>query len=310
MTSDAEAIREFQRVLELPEHERNGAIEAIRETNPQLAGRVSSLLATDASLADLAGIETKASVLEGVTGLYRLIRPIGRGSTATVWLGVSSNASAEQIVAVKVFDRPLDDGCTARTIHTDLSAYRLRGTVPILDHGVDGAARPFVVLEYVRGSHLTEHCDLRLLSIHERLEIFARLCDAVAELHATSFLHGDLKPSNVLVTPSGEIRILDVSVGRMEPDTGRAPALTRAYAAPERLDGDQASVRTDVYSLGIMLCEIVTGRRPQAPGGSIDWDALLGLDAQPPGSAAWSDTAVMPPPTTTRRTSVRFSTLI
>lgn len=222
--------------------------------------------------------ETAASLLDSVSteqpvrlGAYSVIDRIGRGGMGEVFLARREGSEYEQLVAIKVLRRGLD---------TDLMLERFRlerdvlvrldhpAVAPLLDAGTTPDGRPFLVLRYVSGRPITEHCASRSLSREQVLELFIALCRVVQFAHNKLVVHRDLKPSNVLVTEEGELQLLDFGVAKLlDPETGdltqaaHAP-MTRRRAAPEQLAGEGITTATDIWALGVLLHELLTGALP------------------------------------------------
>ena len=206
-------------------------------------------------------------------GPYELIRPLGAGGMAEVWLARRADGALKREVALKL---------PALRLRADLEQRfaRERDILASLEHsriarlydaGIAPDGLPYFAMEYVQGHPLTSWCDAHRLGISVRLELFLQVLEAVQYAHEKRVIHRDLKPSNILVTESGEVRLLDFGVAKLleAEETDQAPltgvygrALTPDYASPELLRGDRLDGRTDVYSLGVVLYELLTGVRP------------------------------------------------
>ncbi len=221
-----------------------------------------------------------ARLLDPVPGLEGrrlgawLVGPsIGSGGMASVFSATRADGTFEQQVAIKVLRQGLHDAyererflrernLLARLEHPDIAR--------VLDGGLTGEGVPWFALEYVDGEPLTEHCNARRLDLDARLDLFQRLCAAVDHAHRNLIVHRDLKPSNVLATRDGGFKLLDFGIAKLldggvrEDETQTAlRRLTPAYAAPEQADGGTVTTATDVYALGVLLHELLTGTRPQ-----------------------------------------------
>lgn len=209
-------------------------------------------------------------------GPYRLVRELGRGGMGVVYLAERADGAYEQSVALKVLPPSLRSDALAKRFLLErriLARLEHPGVARLLDAGVAEHGEPYFVLEYVDGEPLTRWCDARRLSVTERLQLFLRVCEGVQYAHGRLIVHRDLKPSNILVTWEGEVKLLDFGIAKLLADgEAEATALTRTgarpytpgYAAPEQLRGEAVTVATDVYALGVVLYELLTGRRPRS----------------------------------------------
>ncbi|HMA12822.1 MAG TPA: serine/threonine-protein kinase, partial [Steroidobacteraceae bacterium] len=206
-------------------------------------------------------------------GAYELLRPLGVGGMAEVWLARRADGAFERQVALKI---PCLQGVPAEMAERFarecriLAGLEYPGIARLYDAGVDVSGVPYIAMEYVQGQPLSSWCDARGLDSAARIAVFLQVLDAVSFAHARNVIHRDLKPSNILVTDQGEARLLDFGVARLLQAETQAPSLTRSfgraltpeYASPELLRGEPIDVRSDIYSLGIVLHELLTGRRP------------------------------------------------
>lgn len=204
-------------------------------------------------------------------GAWRVGRPIGAGGMASVFAAEREDGAYAQQVAIKVLRYGLhDDAERARFVRERAILARLEhpGIARLLDGGFTAQGVPWFALEYVDGRPLTDHCDERRLDVAARLRLFADVCAAVDYAHRNLVVHRDLKPSNILVRGDGTLKLLDFGIARLLDDGGseatrtEARLLTPAYAAPEQRDGGAVTTATDVYALGVLLHELLTGSRP------------------------------------------------
>ncbi len=213
---------------------------------------------------------------DGMVGNYRITGNIGRGGMGTVYLAERADNAYDRKVALKILRRGLDtDDILARFQSERQILARLNhpNITHILNGGATGDGRPWLAMEYVEGTPITEYCDAKKLSIDERLRLFLRVCDAVQYAHQNLVIHRDLKPSNILVTPEGVVKLLDFGIAKVlaEPDspgqqaaitkTGSQP-LTPGFASPEQLLNQPVGTESDVYSLGSLLYLLLAGRMP------------------------------------------------
>ncbi len=203
-------------------------------------------------------------------GPYRLIGEIGRGGMGAVYEAEREDEFRKR-VAIKLVPRHMHSELAARRFVQErqiLAALEHPHIARLLDGGVTTGGRPYLVMEYVEGEPLPSWCDARRLGTEERLRLFLDVCDAVSYAHRNLVVHRDVKPSNVLVTPGGEVKLLDFGIASLldeEADREEAAAglpLTPAYSSPEELRGEPVTTASDVWSLGVVLNELLTGARP------------------------------------------------
>jgi eukaryotic-like serine/threonine-protein kinase len=215
-------------------------------------------------------------------GPYRILGELGRGGMSVVYRAERSDGHFRRIVALKVLRGELD----AEELHARLATERQilaaldhPNIARLLDGGVTEEGRPYLVVEYVEGRTITDHCASFRLPLEERLRLAIEVARAVQHAHAHLVVHRDLKPSNILVTSEGRVRLLDFGIAKVldvgavdleDPEVPRTGAgirlFTPEYASPEQLRGEAAAVSHDVWGLGVVLFELLTGTRP-FPGG-------------------------------------------
>jgi serine/threonine-protein kinase len=216
-----------------------------------------------------------AGVAEGaVLGAYRLIREIGHGGMSSVWLAERCDGQLKREVALKLpYEGPPRAHLAERLQRErDILATLTHPNIATLyDAGVTPAGQPYLALEYVQGTTLRAYCDAARLSIRERLKVFQQVLSAVEFAHEHLVLHRDLKPSNILVTEHGRVVLLDFGIAKLlsrdvdheAPLTEMAGrVLTPDYASPEHIAGRVLGTPSDIYSLGVVLCELLAGSRP------------------------------------------------
>ena len=207
-------------------------------------------------------------------GAYRLTEEIGRGGSSVVYLAERADGHYEQRVAVKVLRRVLDESEMHRRFLSErqiLATLDHPNIAPLLDGGVARTGAPYLVMPYVPGRHVTEVA--LELSLERRLRLFITICDAVQYAHRKLIVHRDLKPSNILVDDAGSVKLLDFGIAKLlEPDSPAFSPATRTglfvmtpeYASPEQVEGSAITTASDVYQLGLLLYEMLTGRRAYA----------------------------------------------
>lgn len=251
-------------------------------------------------------------------GPYRLLATAGQGGMATVYLAEREVGGARQRVALKLVRRGIDtDEVLRRFAHETrvLASLEHPNIARFFDAGASDDGRPYLVMEFIEGRPLTRHCDAERLGIVARLQLFQTVCDAVQYAHQQLVVHRDIKPSNILITDDGEVKLVDFGIAKLLADeTGTASPRTRTgvrvltpeYAAPEQIRGESISTATDVYALGLVLYELLTGLRARsvamegAVTGGPPGDAF---DALAPSTAVRRSGAVASAAATARRTT-------
>lgn len=211
-------------------------------------------------------------------GPYKIIREVGQGGMGAVYLAERADDVYEKQVAIKMVWSGSLRSEIARRFNIErrvLAALDHPNIARLLDGGITEDGWSYVVMEYVDGIPITEFCDRRKLSIAERLRLFQSVCEAVQYAHQNLIVHRDLKPSNILVTQAGEVKLLDFGIAKiLNPtddlsDESQPPTilnfLTPEYASPEHICGQRITTASDVYSLGVLLYELLTGQLPFKP---------------------------------------------
>ncbi|MEO5625637.1 MAG: serine/threonine-protein kinase, partial [Dokdonella sp.] len=214
------------------------------------------------------GIESERLVGRTV-GAFRLIEQIGRGGMGTVWRADRVDGGFEQSVAIKLIRAGWDAQELIGRFRAErqiLANLNHPNIAHLVDGGVTDDALPWLALEYVDGTDLRSYCDENQLGIDARLKLFLTVCAAVSHAHAHLVVHRDLKPSNLMVTRRGEVKLLDFGIAKLVDHTASHASLQRVftpeYAAPEQVRGEAVTTAVDVYALGLLLYELLTGRRP------------------------------------------------
>jgi serine/threonine protein kinase len=208
-------------------------------------------------------------------GSYRLVREIGQGGMGTVYLAVRDDDAFHKRVALKILKRGMDTDSIVRRFRTErqiLAGLDHPNIARLLDGGTTADGRPYLVMEFVDGAPLGEFADARQLDTAARLEIFLQVAAAVQYAHQNLVIHRDLKPANVLVTRDGVPKLLDFGIAKLlnpemagqtlAPTAAGLQLMTPEYASPEQVRGETVTTASDVYSLGVLLYELLTGRRP------------------------------------------------
>jgi len=291
--NDADAL--FSRLLDMPPDQRQVELEEARARHPALYAAVKRLLDTaegmGAFLADPAAVipddfweelgvggpggdGADASDLSGERiGAYRIVEPLGRGGMSTVYLAERADGQFDQQVALKILRSDLRSDELAARIRTErqiLASLDHPNIAKVFDGGVTDDGRPYLVIEVVAGQPIDRHADAQALSVEERLALFAQVGEAVLFAHKNLVVHRDLKPSNILVSDQGRLKLLDFGIAKLldaspssDPETRPATRwMTPEYAAPEQVLGKTVTTATDVYALGLLLYELLSGHRP------------------------------------------------
>ena len=270
----------FHEALDLDPDAREALLARTAEKDPDLALEVRSLIASHeeagAFLETPAGLPLLKSMAPGDRlGPYRIIEEIGRGGMGVVYRAVRDDEHFRKEVAIKVIDPMMRSGEILKRFRAE------RQILAMLDHPhiarlIDGGTAPdgspYLVMEHVSGKPLLQYCNEHRLGVDDRLQLFLTVCDAVQFAHQRLVVHRDLKSDNVLVMEDGSPRLLDFGIAKlMSHEAGGAPAtitapaarmLTPDYASPEQIRGEPVTVASDVYSLGVVLYELMTGTRP------------------------------------------------
>ena len=283
--------------LTLPEHERERWLSGLSQDDQPLASSLRAILSrsgtTDGfmrnpvSPAALAAAGEAASLEQAgaLVGPYRLLRPLGAGGMGQVWLAERVDGTIQRQVAVKLPRTGWAPGMAERLQQERdaLAALEHPHIARLYDAGATEAGRPYIAMEYVDGVPIDAYAATHALMLRERLELFLQVAGAVSYAHAHLVVHRDLKPTNILVSESQGVRLLDFGAAKLLREEGPVdseltrelgPALSPDYASPEQIRGERVTVATDVYSLGVVLYELLTGQRPyRLPRDS--WAALV-----------------------------------
>ncbi len=275
----------FDAAVDLPPDEQARLLENECAEDTALRNEIEALLRADArsdsfitqpafaSAADILAAEPAAQVIGRRFGAYEVVREIGRGGLGAVYLATRSDSAYRKEVAIKLVRRGLDtDDILQRFRHERQILAQLDdpNIARLIDGGTTDDGLPYFVMEYVAGQPIDSYCAENRLSIAERLALFRKVCAAVTYAHQNLVIHRDLKPSNILVNKEGEPKLLDFGIAKLlTPDaelvTMTAPALrvmTPEYASPEQIKGEKITTASDVYSLGVLLYELLTGAKP------------------------------------------------
>jgi serine/threonine protein kinase/tetratricopeptide (TPR) repeat protein len=275
----------FAELRDAPPEFRARRLAELAQTDADLCADLGSLLDADSnsgpldSLAErftsVSGVLSSATLVPDRIGAYRVIGELGRGGMGTVYLAERADGHFEHRVAIKLIEESRSDDpqhrrfLAERQILADLVHPNI---ARLLDGGIIDDGRPYLVMEYVDGQPITDWCDQRGLSLRARLTLFCDVCAAVQHAHQNLVIHRDIKPSNILVASDGRVRLLDFGIAELVDPAATSPhdalhelrAMTPEYASPEQVSGDPLTTSTDIYSLGVLLYVLITGRHPYA----------------------------------------------
>lgn len=307
----------LEAALALPPEQRNAWLQGLPEADRDLLPLLRQLLqraGTDAGddfLREPLAIEglDEAAVEPDAPGdrigPYRLLRELGHGGMATVWLAERTDGSLNRQEALKLPHAGWAASLAQRMARERdiLASLEHPRIARLYDAGVTAEGRPWLAMEFVDGVPIDVHCRERGLSIAARLRLFLQVAEAVSHAHGRLVVHRDLKPSNILVTAAGEVRLLDFGVAKLLGDDGPTQAqitrlmgraVTPDYASPEQVGAKPVGVATDVYSLGVVLYELLAGvrpyRLPRDTPAALE-EAVLAADV-PPASSRVADRRV------------------
>jgi eukaryotic-like serine/threonine-protein kinase len=303
-----EVDRLFAGALEKPPAERAAFLDA-SGADPELRQEIERLLAADERIGtfletpagEALGLPVPWSDEGGRVGPYRLLRRIGSGGMGTVYLARRDDEHFERLVAVKVLRSDLESPEARQRFLVErqiLARLEHPNIARLYDGGSTEDGRPYLVMELVEGIPVDRYCDRHRLTVDQRLDLFRRICGAVQYAHQNLLVHRDLKPGNILVTPEGEPKLLDFGIAEElgpeeEGDAGdaafpRLRAMTPVYASPEQVQGKAVTTASDVYSLGVLLYELLAGRSPYRVSDQRGQEleaAILGAELEPPSQA-------------------------
>ncbi|MGH7618006.1 MAG: protein kinase domain-containing protein, partial [Gemmatimonadaceae bacterium] len=285
----------FERALPLEGAVREDYLDDACGSDAALRGEVAALLAADAegnSLLDGIAGDTLAAREEDLVpgtaiGAWRVAHRLAEGGMGLVYLAERADGAFEQQVALKVIKRGMDSHEIVARFRAErqiLARLQHPSIARLIDGGVTGDGRPWFAMEFVDGKPIDVYCDEQRLSVAQRLDLFTEVCAVVQFAHANLVVHRDLKPDNILITAQGDVKLLDFGIGKVLAPADAPPLLTRsgarlltpAYASPEQLRGQSVSTATDIYSLGVVLFELLVGQRPVRDRGETDEDAGTG----------------------------------
>lgn len=270
----------FQRAMDLPPGARREFLDSQDGVEASVIEEAARLIAASSSadriFEDRAWMgalldKTQDPRVGTILGAWRLRKPLGGGGMGTVYLAERADEQFHKQAALKIVRLGLDSEAMLRRFRRErqiLASLEHPNIARLLDGGVTGDGYPYLVMEYIEGERLDQYCQSRRLSARETVCLFRRICASVRYLHRNLILHCDLKPSNVIVTPEGEPVLLDFGIARWADEAGAgnqtstAFIFTPRFASPEQVAGLPLTTQCDVYSLGVILFEMLTGQSP------------------------------------------------
>ncbi len=290
----------YQHASELPRPDRAAYLDQVCSGDPELRAEAEGLLAqdTETHFLNQPAIDEARTLLRAASdgdttgrpldelkpgervGPYRVEAEIGRGGMGVVYRASRVDGAFQQEVALKLTRRSAAGSGIADRFRRErqiLALLNHPNIARILDGGATADGRPYYVMELVSGETVTDHCVKRGLPLRKRLDLFLQICSAVAHAHRILIIHRDLKPANIMVTAEGIVKLLDFGIAKIFQPDFDDPAQTRAaagmmltpdYASPEQVRGEPVTTGTDVYALGLILHEMLTGKRAQRVGSS------------------------------------------
>ncbi len=287
----------FENALDIPEDERAEYLKT-ECVDSEMHDEVAAMLAADSSAEDfiespilanssLSILKTKQSQIPELDrmpeesligsriGAFKLISEVGRGGMGAVYLAERADGEFEQHVAIKLIKRGMDSDFIIQRFRHErqiLANLEHPHIARLFDGGTTAHGSPYLVMEFIEGSTLYEYCDAHKMTIIDRLKVFQMVCSAVSFAHSKQVIHRDIKPNNILITKNGVPKLLDFGIAKIldpnlihesvSPTASMMRLLTPDYASPEQIRGDDVTHASDIYSLGILLYELLTGHRP------------------------------------------------
>lgn len=264
----------FHEALDKPPVERTAYLRKQCGADAELLAEVESLLGAHDEGGPVADFEEQPATpaVPDRIGPYRIIELIGRGGMGVVYLAERSTEDFRQRVAIKLLQAGFGDARLEERLRAErriLARLEHPGIARLIDGGATSAGQPWYVMEYVEGTDLLDYVRAQDLDLNRRIELYLQICDAVQYAHRQLVVHRDLKPGNIRVTPDGHAKLLDFGIAKLVDPVDESAVATRtvgwlspAYGSPEQVRGEPISTLADVYSLGVVLYELLTDVRP------------------------------------------------
>src|SRR5687767_8626781 len=290
----------FQAAVDMPPAERAHFVDERCGSDAELKVEVEKLLASDDSADDFiespiwtdsrflntsakkelsSSIDSDNGDRDGLlgkqVGVYRLTREIGRGGMGAVYLAERADGEFQQRVAIKLIKRGMDSDFIIRRFRHErqiLASFEHPFIARLLDGGTTSESVPYFVMEFVEGETFYNYADGKKLNTQARLKLFQKVCSALDYAHEKKIIHRDIKPSNILINRTGSPKLLDFGIAKIldpnlihesiNPTASMLRMMTPDYASPEQVNGGDVTPQSDIYSLGILLYELLTGHKP------------------------------------------------
>ncbi|HLH02366.1 MAG TPA: serine/threonine-protein kinase [Bryobacteraceae bacterium] len=292
----------LEAALEQPDEQRREFLDLMCSDDSDLRAEIEELLRVESQADSLFGgtgwslaAITADSLVPGTrVGVYRIRGLLDEGGMGSVYLAERADEAYAQVVALKVVQSSIANGdALERFMRERQTLARLNhpGIARLLDGGITPDGRPYLVMEYVEGQSIDRYCDERRLNVRERIELVLAICEAVQHAHQNLVVHRDIKPANILVNAEGHPKLLDFGIAKWLGDATpkNAPTiqiLTPSYASPEQASKEPVSTATDVYSLAVLLYELLTGSLPHDVNNLPPHEALRRLTETEPKLAS------------------------
>lgn len=271
--NDAGLLSEIKKLIARYEREENFLESPVWTDSLMLGDTLKNRVAS--SFEDEIAPPVEKSFVGKLIGVYRLTAELGRGGMGVVYLAERADGEFRQKVAVKLIKRGLDTDFIVRRFRRErqiLANLNHTNIAQLLSGGTTEDGSPYLVMDFIEGEPLPDYCREKNLDLREKLELFLQICEAISYAHGSKIVHRDIKPSNILVTRSGAPKLLDFGIAKiLDPDsihesvmpTATAMRLmTPEYASPEQVRGEAVTTASDQYSLGVLLYELLAGKRP------------------------------------------------
>jgi serine/threonine protein kinase len=224
------------------------------------------------SFVDASSDSSRAELIGTTVGPYRLVKEIGRGGMGAVYRAERIDGEFFQLVAIKLIKRGMDSDFIVRRFRHErqiLASFEHPFIARLLDGGTTPDGVPYFVMEFIEGSNIFEWCDSKRLDINSRLKVFLKVCSALEYAHERKIVHRDIKPGNILINRSGAPKLLDFGIAKIldpnlihesvNPTASMMRMMTPDYASPEQMQGEEITPGSDIYSMGVLLYELISG---------------------------------------------------